>query len=192
MSIHANVRLSLRTTAAPKEGTGGHWENTQNCNNNFLLLCTTGSTHCAMKPALLTISTMNLWRPTGLQQKRFCQLAKKPKQHKYQNHSQIVKARKKVAQLTKRYNTQKSRVVRKHLKEAKESLQQLTVRFSGARLQMWSLTSTTVTPPMPGRLWTGLHVEKPQHSLNYVVSPQRRGSKSSLSTSVSCLAHLTL
>ena len=51
-------------------------------------------------------------------------ISQKPKQQKHQYHPEIVKARIKVDQLTKRYNSQKSRIVRKHLKEAKDYLQQ--------------------------------------------------------------------
>jgi hypothetical protein len=48
---------------------------------------------------------------------------KNAKQHKHCNQPTIVQARKKVDQLTKRHNTTKSRIVRKHLAAAKKNLQ---------------------------------------------------------------------
>ena len=104
--------------------TGGHWEKAQKCNSNFLLLCTTDFEALCDETSSVDDQYNAFVEAHRLTAEEILPVSQKPKQQKYQNHPEIVKARKKVDQLTKRYITQKFKVVRKHLKEAKEFLQQ--------------------------------------------------------------------
>ena len=122
--VTAKVRLSLRSTAAPKKKKSYDWralrDNSElqqqfslTLHNRFNALCDETSSVDNQYDAFVEAHRLTA--------EEILPVSQKPKEQKYQNHPEIVKARKKVDQLTKRYTIQKSRLVRKYLKEAKES-----------------------------------------------------------------------
>ena len=125
--VTAEVRLSLRATAAPvkkkllnwralRDNTAMQTEFSLTLHNRFEALCHETSSIDEQYDAFVEAHK--------LAAEETLPVIQRSKQQKHSNHPEIVKARKRVNQLTTKYNTQKSTIVRKHLKEAKEVLQQ--------------------------------------------------------------------
>ena len=124
--VTARVQLSLRATKSPATKKRYDWKLLRydtRLQSDFKLELRNKFDELYSENATITVQYEALVKANEFAASKTLPLVQKGKYMKHANNPAIVRARKKVDQLSRRYNTNKSRLTRKHLQEARGKLQ---------------------------------------------------------------------
>ena len=136
--VTAEVKLSLRVSKPPSKKIRYDWKllrHDQELQDSFRLELRNKFSELYKEEDTSTVQYEALIKANEYAASKTLPQVKKGKKEKYANNPAIQQARKKVDQLTKKYATNKSNVVRKCLQDAKAALQVEYQRLEEAHLQ---------------------------------------------------------